>query len=494
MRHGRLASALAVAAFTGLAAAQTGPTEFGADRNPLAPAVAAAPAALALPIPLGLQPVDADAQADKDKAKEKAPPTTDKPPLKADAPKTIPPTAGGPVSAAPPAPPTTTVPPTAVSVFPPGGVAVGPGGTALFSDAVPVDPNQFWFSAEYLWWRLKDDTVPPLVTTGPATFPVAFLGNAGTRVLFAGDLDRGTLNGYRLRAGMWLDPCRTVALEASGFWLKDDTNTTTFGSGQFPVLARPFTDVNPGGPNSEFLAFPGLATGSVSVINELNQFCGATLAARCPICATCNSGLSATAGLQYLNLEETLTVVENPVGSPNNPFPGGAGTQFVATDRFRTENQFYGAFVGLSGYYNHGCWTVGAYGNFGAGCNRQVVDVNGSLVTIPAGGSASVQPGGLLAIPGRNIGRWDNNEFSTVSELGVTVGYQLTPNVQIFGGYTFLYWTNVVRPGTEIDPVLDTTRIPNFGGSAPTSFRPIVPFNQADFWAQGVSAGIRFSW
>jgi hypothetical protein len=136
----------------------------------------------------------------------------------------------------------------------------------------------------------------------------------------------------------------------------------------------------------------------------------------------------------------------------------------------------------------------GAYGTFGAGCNRQVVDVSGTFLSLPAGGSAAIAPGALLAVPGRNIGRFENNEFSTVSELGVTVGYQLSPNVQVFGGYTLLYWTNVVRPGSEIDPVLDTTRVPNFGGTAATSVRPVVPFNQVDFWAQGWSAGLRFSW
>ena len=502
MRHGRLASALAAVAFTGLAAGQPAPTEFGADRNPLAPAAAAVPAAAPLPAILGLPPIAAEAQADeekdkekdKDKTTDKAPPTTDKAPAKADAtPMTIPPTAGGVTTVAPPLAPMTTLPPTAVSVYPPGGVVLGPGGTALFANAGPVDPFQAWFSAEYLWWRIKDDTVPPLVTTGPATFPVGFLGAPGTRILYAGDIDRGNLNGVRLRAGMWLDQCRTVGLEASGFCLEETSDVTTFTSAQFPVLVRPFTDVNPGGPNSEFLAFPGLATGAVTVASDLNKFCGTALTARCPICVTCNAGLSALAGLQYLYLEETLTITETAIAEPGNPF-AAPGDRFVLTDRFRTENQFFGGLVGLSGYYNTGCLTFGAYGTFAAGCNRQVVDISGTFVALPAAGGVAVQPGALLAVPGRNIGRFENNEFSTVSELGVTVGYQLTPNVQVFGGYTFLYWTNVVRPGSEIDPVLDVTRVPNFGGPPPTAPRPIVPFNQVDFWAQGVSAGVRLTW
>jgi hypothetical protein len=106
-----------------------------------------------------------------------------------------------------------------------------------------------------------------------------------------------------------------------------------------------------------------------------------------------------------------------------------------------------------------------------------------------------VTTGGLLAVPGANIGRFSRNEFSVVPQVGLNVGYQLCDNIQIFGGYTCLYWTNVVRPGGQIDPVLDVNRIPNFGGGpAATSNRPVVPFADSTFWAHGVSAGVRLSW
>jgi Putative beta barrel porin-7 (BBP7) len=483
MRHGRLAPALALAAFASLAAAQSPPSEFGVDRQPDAPA----PSAQLLPGLLGLSPVAADAPDDK--AKDKAPPSTDKPPLTADkapakddAPKAIPPSAA------------TTLPPTAVSCLPPGGAVLPPNGGTVLVGPGPVDSSRFWVSAEYLWWRLKKDTVPPLVTTGPATFPVGFLGVPGTRVLLGGELDNDTLNGVRVRAGMWLDDCHTIGLEASGFCLQDRDRSTVFSSNQFPVLARPFTDVNPGGPNSEFLAFPGFATGTVTVANNLNKFCGATLAARCPLCCSCCGGVDALAGLQYLNLEEELSIVENTVGSPAIPVPGAAGTRFIAIDSFKTRNRFYGGFVGLDAHTYHGCWTFGATGTFGVGCNQQQVDVTGAQIAIPAGGTPTVRPGGLLALPGANIGRFTNNEVSTVTELGLNVGYQLTSNIQLIGGYTWLYWTHVVRPGTEIDPVLDVNRIPLFTGAPATAVRPIVPFNQTNFWAQGVSVGVRFSW
>ena len=37
----------------------------------------------------------------------------------------------------------------------------------------------------------------------------------------------------------------------------------------------------------------------------------------------------------------------------------------------------------------------------------------------------------------------------------MTLGYQLTETVRLYAGYNFLYWTNVARPGAQIDRNLD---------------------------------------
>ncbi|HKA06602.1 MAG TPA: BBP7 family outer membrane beta-barrel protein [Gemmataceae bacterium] len=355
--------------------------------------------------------------------------------------------------------------------------------------------HQYWFSAEYLWWKIKDQSLPPLVTTGPATFPVGFLGNPGTVVLFGGsDHDQGTLNGVRLRAGMWLDDCRTIGLEGSFFYLPYQSNRTTFSSAQFPVLTRPFTDINTGSPNSEFAAFPGIATGAISIESK-TKFCGLSLLARCPGCVGCDYRLDVVGGGQYLDLREELTITESPRFAPGGPFPALAGTQFVAVDTFKTRNQFVGAVIGLDGTYFMGPWSLNLAASIAVGNNHETIEIQGAQLATTAAGATTIVPGGLLALPGANIGKLTKNEVSVVPQLGVNIGYQLTENIQIFGGYTFLYWTHVVRPGDQIDTVLDVNRIPNFG-TAPTatSVRPLVPFNQTDFWVQGVSIGVAFSW
>jgi hypothetical protein len=60
-------------------------------------------------------------------------------------------------------------------------------------------------------------------------------------------------------------------------------------------------------------------------------------------------------------------------------------------------------------------------------------------------------------------------------------------------GYNFLYVSSVIRPGDQVDRVLDITQIPNFPvpGVQPTALgRPTVLFKETDFWAQGINLGL----
>jgi len=61
-------------------------------------------------------------------------------------------------------------------------------------------------------------------------------------------------------------------------------------------------------------------------------------------------------------------------------------------------------------------------------------------------------------------------------------------------GYNFLYCSSVLRPGNQIDRVLDETLIPNFGtGVAPAGqSRPAPILRGSDFWAQGLNFGVEF--
>src|SRR5262249_6596375 len=108
-------------------------------------------------------------------------------------------------------------------------------------------------------------------------------------------------------------------------------------------------------------------------------------------------------------------------------------------------------------------------------------------------GTVVVLPGGLLALP-TNIGDHSHDEFSVVPEFRINLGYQVTEHLRAFVGYTFLYWTQVVRPGEQINLNVNSTQIATsllFGPLAGPA-QPSFSFRHSDFWAQGLNLGVEF--
>jgi hypothetical protein len=97
----------------------------------------------------------------------------------------------------------------------------------------------------------------------------------------------------------------------------------------------------------------------------------------------------------------------------------------------------------------------------------------------------------LLALS-TNSGRISHDEFAVVPELGVILGYDVTHLVRLTVGYSFLYWSDVARPGDQVNRIVNPALVPTstvFGttGGLP---QPAPSFNRTDFWAQGLSFGI----
>ncbi len=67
-------------------------------------------------------------------------------------------------------------------------------------------------------------------------------------------------------------------------------------------------------------------------------------------------------------------------------------------------------------------------------------------------------PSGFVA-SGSNSGQFTRDRFAVVPELGINVGYQITRHVRASVGYTFLYWSSIVRPGDQVDLGLSGTQI-----------------------------------
>jgi hypothetical protein len=342
-------------------------------------------------------------------------------------------------------------------------------------------------------------SLPPLVSTGPP----ASLGNPalGGFTIFGGDgSDPEPQSGARFTAGYWLDPCHLLGVEGSAFFLAQHTghfvaNSAALGG----VLARPFIDVsNNNQISTELTALPGLASGSVRV-DLPSQLWGAEANLRHNLLCGCNYRVDALAGFRYLDLQEGLRITEQLVSQATFPAAGPivfAGDHITVNDRFDTRNQFYGGQVGIDAELHRGPWFVDVRGKLALGATHQAIDIAGNQIITGASAPPRIAAGGLLAEPGANIGHFTRNRFSVVPELGVNVGYEFGCHLRAFVGYNFLYWTEVVRPGDQVDLRLNPNLNPIFSRltnlNPSTIVRPIVPFKSTDYWVQGINAGVEF--
>jgi len=219
------------------------------------------------------------------------------------------------------------------------------------------------------------------------------------------------------------------------------------------------------------------------------------------MCCGCNYQISGLAGFRYLDLREDLNITESILALNNVPaFPGtvpiNAGDHITVFDDFSTHNSFYGGQVGIDAQWRNGAWTLDTCFKIAIGASVESVDINGFQSVLSVNGQRQNFSGGLLAV-NSNIGLHTQTRFAVVPDAGVKIGYNATENIRFFVGYDFLYWSNVLRPGDQIDQGLDITRIPNSGavgaGIKPLAQpRPMVPFQTTGYWAQGVTAGVEF--
>jgi hypothetical protein len=405
----------------------------------------------------------------------------------------------------PPAPPLSTAVPTTWTrpdaVWSPWGPEAGPDGAPGAGGAGPWNglagtsphPQRGYLTGEYQLWWVKGYSIPVLLTTSAAT-DFGILGRPTTQVLFGGNtINDRALSGGRFYGGWWLDCDYHNAFEVGGLFLGHQDTTFMANSGQFPTLGRPFFNVNTGQQFSQLVALPGVTTGS-AIVNAPSNFWGAEANWRHQLCCGCNWHLNTIAGFRYLDLDESLKITEIIQGLPTAPAPF-TNEAITVFDRFATHNRFYGGQIGLDGRWVWGCWSLEGRVKLGMGVTEQDLSITGAQRFASPNGTVTTATGGLLALPS-NIGHFTRAPFSLVPEFTLNVGYQFTPHVRGFVGYNYLLWTNVLRPGDQIDTVINVQQIPNFPTNSPPSNanRPLVPFRQSDFWAQGLIVGVEITW
>lgn len=338
-------------------------------------------------------------------------------------------------------------------------------------------PPLWWMKADLmLGWR-KGRGYPPLVTTDPAnedSTTAGVLPNA--TILYDGDSENTQMQaGLNLDFGTYLNDCQSIGLGGRYFFFGEDDGNFARNSGQNAILAVPFFSVDLGANSALLLAHPDVAgdvrSGSVD-IRASNQIHGFDAYARFLYTRTACGRIDFITGWHTSSVNDNFQLtMQTDFNQLNN--------DVVLVDQFNTQNQFNGLILGVMTEHQVCCYTLRGKARVSVGNMHQSVFVNGSTAV---NGVVDVnQPGGLFTAES-NIGNYTQDQFAAVTEAGLSLGWHISPRTQLTLGYNLMYWSNIVRPGEQIDTVVDDLNVP------PTS--PTFQFNTTSFWVQSLTIGL----
>jgi hypothetical protein len=364
-------------------------------------------------------------------------------------------------------------------------------------------------SVDYIHWWTRRERTPPLLTTGNAGTPnTGTLGNPDTVVLLGGgSITPHEFSGVQAAFGIWLDPERLTSLEVGGFYLGKNSRQYSFASDANGnnVIAQPVVTVFPGattyGEGALPIALPGLLAGSANFSSVMNLL-GAEANFGRNLIRLNGWSLDALLGFRYMYLNDTLTANQNftvlPAAAGGVAFvgvPQPAGANFALNDSFNLTNRFYGGQIGARVDWVS-CYKidVGATIKVAFGDTAHTAIIDGTTTLNNAGASATA-PGGAYSQPS-NIGRFNTNDFTVVSELTFTIGYQVHPNIRLTAGYNLIYWPRVERAGSQIERTIDPGQSPTdpaFVAGTVGTFPRFLNYH-SDFWAQGINVGVELKY
>ena len=354
--------------------------------------------------------------------------------------------------------------------------------------------NRLWASGEYLLWWTRGDSLPPLVTTSPdgtARDVAGRLDQPGTTILLGGNggVSSDVRSGGRVVLGYWLFPCQGLGFEGSYLGLGSKATQYAADSNSFSILARPFYNIqgDSQGQDAALIVYPGVADGSITVATT-SEFQTAEALLRRHLVDQCDRHIDFLFGYRYGVLKDTLSIDESTTSLDSESLLP-VGTTFRTLDQFDTQNQFQGGEVGIVFQQRYCRWSLDLLMKLALGSTHSQVAINGSTAITPRGGGTTAYNGGILALP-TNIGTYEEKKFSLMPELGVTLGFDVTRHLRATLGYSFLYWSNVARPGDQIDTDLNATQFPP--GTLEGAARPKFAFHTSDFWAQGLNVGLEY--
>lgn len=352
--------------------------------------------------------------------------------------------------------------------------------------------ERLWVRAEYLHWWTEGMQLPPLVTTSPTGTPqvdAAVLGEPATSVLFGnGRINDDSVGGLRLKAGFWLTPQGTFAIEGEYFEFLGDQDDGFVGGGGSQIVGRPLFDPSRGIETAQLIDFDGVVGGTLRVgsSSDLRSF---LINGRVGLCPTGNCNANGLydrtdwiIGYRNLDLSESLSFSENLTSEVANA-PG----TIVNSEAFRTQNEFNGLQLGVVHQAQFKRAWLESMLRVALGNNSQRAQISGNT-EITENGVTDSFTGAVLAQTS-NIGTFDREEFTMIPEVGLTLGIRVTDWLDATVGYTVLYYPNVIRPGDQIDTDVNTNLFPPPTDPFVGPNRPRFQFIESDYLAHGLTLG-----
>jgi len=354
-------------------------------------------------------------------------------------------------------------------------------------------PRGYFVNFEYNMWWTKGRTVPPLATTSPVGTPQVSTGVLpGATILFGDEpVGRDIGNGGTIAFGKWLDCEQTTAIGAKFRAFRGDDGAFSGASDGTTNLAVPFFDSLLGQENSYLVGFnpdgvTPASSGTITIDDRLDLL-STEVYGQFVILNDGGARVDMIGGYHTLRLDNSLSLETN-LTSLSPVFISPVGTQILTQDTFEGRNEFHGGELGFltSIYFDR--WFFTASGKMSVGNMRQTVLIDGNSVITTPGPSVDVRDEGLFAL-GTNQGVYSRDRIAYIPEANLKLGYYVRPNVAVTLGYNFMYVSNVVLGGDQIDRNLNLSQT---GGGFLVG--PVAPnflgFRETDFWAQGINFGL----
>ena len=348
-----------------------------------------------------------------------------------------------------------------------------------------------WGQVDFLLMWRQPQALPPLVTTSPPGTPLSQAGqlNEPTTTTRLGGRSQvsGPTAGGRIDFGYWLNTCPQVGIGGTFLALGNSSLGYATDSTTTPILTRPFLNVSDGqtaAMDTLIVSFPDEATGEIEVQGASTLIIAEAYLRRA---GHHNAGTPGdlVGGYQFSRIDGSLEISSHSTALSTSQLRV-PGTTLSVLDSITTQNEFHGGQLGVLSDWNYGCFTIFGSFKLGLGNMRQRAVLTGQTV-INDSANSIIDAQGLLT-RSTNIETHERNVITVIPQISLRGTYAVSHRVDVTIGYSLIFFPHVLQPTEQLDPDLAV----NLADPVLGEQRPQFTFQSHDYWAQGLTFGLRW--